>query len=96
MTKCSHKTKGEFQLIWLAALAANQQKVEDEQTNGQADNHIYPQQKQRIGTVSNKIRGHKPGFTCTQPSPSFLAWFVNTFISYSVHVEEFLLVNASK
>ena len=24
MTKCSHKTEGEFQLIWLAALAAIQ------------------------------------------------------------------------
>ena len=26
MTKCSHKTEGEFQIIWLAALAASQKK----------------------------------------------------------------------
>ena len=95
MTKCSHKTKGEFQLIWLAALAASQQKVEDEQTNGQAIIFIHNRSNALERSVI-KYGAINPVLRARNPRPSFLAWFVNTFIIYSVHVEEFLLVSASK
>ena len=79
MTKCSHKTEGEFQLIWLAALAASQKYV----TNIIAEpKYKYGQQEQVTVRKNNRSTAKKSiiyEITCIS------LWMIAIFESLYTH-----------